>query len=212
MLAMTIIVGSGYAQKLTNKNDSLSYSIGILMGNNFKQQGLESLNIELMSAGLKSASSPNALIGMDDANKLYQKAMEEISMKKAEAAIADGKNFLEKNGQRKEVTVLPSGLQYEVLVKGEGAKPTPTQKVTVHYEGTLIDGSVFDSSYDRGQPATFGVTQVIKGWVEGLQLMPQGSKWKLYIPYNLAYGERGSPPKIGPYSALIFTVELISIQ
>ena len=107
---------------------------------------------------------------------------------------------------------LPSGLQYEVLTAGTGAKPTSSQKVTVNYEGTLIDGTVFDSTYDRGNPATFGVTRVIQGWVEGLQLMKEGAKWKLFIPYNLAYGERGSPPTIKPFSALIFTIELISIQ
>ena len=110
------------------------------------------------------------------------------------------------------MTVLPSGLQYEVLKAGEGPKPQPSDKVTVHYHGTLLDGTVFDSSVDRGQPATFGVTQVIQGWVEGLQLMPQGAKWRLFIPYNLAYGERGAGGKIGPYSTLVFDVELLKIN
>ena len=137
-----------------------------------------------------------------------QKQSEKLNADK----IAAGKAFLADNAKRPEVTVLPSGLQYEVLTAGTGAKPNASQKVTVHYEGTLIDGTVFDSSYKRGNPATFGVTQVIQGWVEGLQLMETGAKWKLYIPYDLAYGERGSPPQIKPFSALIFTVELISIQ
>jgi FKBP-type peptidyl-prolyl cis-trans isomerase len=113
---------------------------------------------------------------------------------------------------RKEVTTLPDGLQYEVLKMGDGAKPKTTDKVLVHYHGTLIDGTVFDSSVDRGEPIEFGVTQVIKGWTEILQLMPVGSKWKVYIPYQLAYGERGAGGSIGPYSALIFEIELLGIK
>ena len=138
--------------------------------------------------------------------------MQQQSEKVNADKIAAGAKFLEENAKRPEVVTLPSGLQYEVLTAGTGAKPTSSQKVTVHYEGSLIDGSVFESSYDRGNPATFGVTRVIQGWVEGLQLMEEGAKWKLYIPYNLAYGERGHPPTIKPFAALIFTVELISIQ
>ena len=138
--------------------------------------------------------------------------MQQQSEKVNADKIAAGAKFLEENAKRSEVVTLPSGLQYEVLTAGTGAKPTSSQKVTVHYEGSLIDGSVFESSYDRGNPATFGVTRVIQGWVEGLQLMKEGAKWKLFIPYNLAYGERGSPPTIKPFSALIVTIELISIQ
>ena len=122
-----------------------------------------------------------------------------------------GEKFLAENAKRSNVVTLPSGLQYEIITEAIGQKPTASDKVKVHYHGTLIDGTVFDSSVRRGEPATFGVTQVIQGWVEALQLMPVGSKWKLYIPYNLAYGEQGAGQMIAPYSALIFEVELLEI-
>jgi FKBP-type peptidyl-prolyl cis-trans isomerase FklB len=124
----------------------------------------------------------------------------------------DGKKFLADNSKRENVITLPSGLQYEIIKAGEGPKPNLEDKVTTHYHGTLIDGTVFDSSVDRGEPASFPVNGVIKGWTEALQLMPVGSKWKLFVPYDLAYGERGTGPQIGPYTTLIFEVELISIN
>jgi len=124
----------------------------------------------------------------------------------------EGKNFLEANGQRPEVVTLPSGLQYEILTEGEGPKPGPTSMVTVHYEGRLTNGNVFDSSYKRKQPATFGVHQVISGWTEGLQLMSKGSKWRLFIPSELGYGARGAGSAIPPHAALIFDVELIDFR
>jgi FKBP-type peptidyl-prolyl cis-trans isomerase FklB len=124
----------------------------------------------------------------------------------------DGKKFLADNSKRENVITLPSGLQYEIMKAGEGPKPNLEDKVTTNYHGTLIDGTVFDSSVDRGEPASFPVNGVIKGWTEALQLMPVGSKWKLFVPYDLAYGERGTGPQIGPYTTLIFEVELISIN
>jgi len=125
----------------------------------------------------------------------------------------EGKKFLDENGQRPEVTTLPSGLQYEVLTEGTGKKPAgPSSMVTVHYEGKLIDGNVFDSSYKRNQPATFGLNQVISGWTEGLQLMSEGSKYRLFIPYHLGYGERGAGGAIPPYATLIFDVELLGVR
>ena len=132
--------------------------------------------------------------------------------KESESMIEDGANYLQENAKREGVTTLPSGLQYEVINDGTGPMPTIEDNVTTHYHGTLIDGTVFDSSVDRGEPASFPVGGVIKGWTEALQLMSVGSKWKLYVPYDLAYGERGAGAQIGPYSTLIFEVELISIN
>lgn len=127
--------------------------------------------------------------------------------------IDEGKQFLEENGKRPEVTTLPSGLQYEVLTEGSGPKPAgPTSVVTVHYEGKLTDGNVFDSSYKRNQPASFGLNQVISGWTEGLQLMNEGAKYRLFIPYQLGYGERGAGGVIPPYATLIFDVELLGVR
>jgi FKBP-type peptidyl-prolyl cis-trans isomerase FklB len=144
---------------------------------------------------------------MGIADKLFN-----LKNEKAEANLKAGQDFLEKNKQRAEVTALPSGLQYEVLTEGTGEKPLASNKVTCHYHGTLIDGTVFDSSVKRGQPATFPLSMVIKGWTEGLQLMPVGSKWRFFIPPHLAYGERQTGSHIGPNSTLIFDVELISFN
>lgn len=193
--------------------DSLSYSLGVLMAQSLQKQGISSIDAQSYTKGVQDMIAGGTLdIDLNKANQIVQEYMQAQQAKEYEAVINQGKEFLSKNGQREEVTVLPSGLQYEVLKAGDGPKPGPSNRVTVHYHGTLLDGTVFDSSVDRGQPATFGVTQVIQGWVEGLQLMPQGSKWRLYIPYNLAYGERGAGGKIGPYSTLIFDVELLEIQ
>jgi len=193
--------------------DSVSYSVGVLIAKNLKTQGMDTIAASAMAAAVADIFADNALkISAEQANTIFQQYMQQQSEKVNADKIAAGAKFLADNAKRPEVVTLPSGLQYEVLTAGKGAKPRSSQKVTVHYEGSLIDGSVFESSYERGNPATFGVTQVIQGWVEGLQLMEEGAKWKFYIPYNLAYGERGSPPTIKPFSALIFTIELISIQ
>ena len=208
-----LFISSICAQNLTNNIDTASYSVGVLIAKNLKNQGLDAIDAPSMAAAVADVFAGNDLkISPEQANIIFQQYMKKQSEKMNADKIAAGANFLAENAKRAEVTTLPSGLQYEVLTAGIGAKPKASQKVTVNYEGTLIDGTVFDSTYDRGQTATFGVTQVIQGWVEGLQLMEEGAKWKLYIPYDLAYGERGSPPKIKPFSALIFTIELISIQ
>lgn len=141
-----------------------------------------------------------------------QDKLREYLNQKTTAQMEEGKKFLEENGKRAEVITLPSGLQYEILAEGTGVKPGPASTVTVHYEGRLIDGKVFDSSYKRNQPASFGVRQVISGWTEGLQLMPQGSKWRLYIPSELGYGSRGAGGAIPPNAALIFDVELLDVR
>ncbi len=148
-------------------------------------------------------------MNLQEANDYVQTTMDAI---KHGPTKAEGEAFLAENAKRPEVTVLESGLQYEVLKQGKGKKPTAESTVKVHYAGTLLDGTEFDSSYKRGEPATFGVTQVISGWTEALQLMPVGSKWKLYIPYNLAYGERGAGQDIPPYATLVFEVELLGIE
>ena len=173
--------------------DSVSYSVGVLIAKNLKNQGMDTIDAPSMAAAVADVFADNALkISPEQANTIFQQYMQKQSEKVNADKIAAGAKFLADNAKRPEVMTLPSGLQYEVLTAGTGVKPTSSQNVTVHYEGTLIDGTVFDSSYKRGNPATFGVTQVIQGWVEGLQLMEEGAKWKLYIPYNLAYGERGS--------------------
>ncbi len=193
--------------------DSLSYSLGVLLAQNLRQQGFEQVNATQLAEAIADVMGNKPLkVDANSADRIVQNYMQAQQAKKYEKNIAEGKAFLETNSKRKGVTTLPSGLQYEVLKAGNGPKPTANQSVTVHYHGTLIDGTVFDSSVERGQPATFGVTNVIQGWVEALQLMPEGSKWKLFIPYNLAYGERGAGGKIGPYATLIFEVELLKIN
>ncbi|MFK7905286.1 MAG: FKBP-type peptidyl-prolyl cis-trans isomerase [Chitinophagales bacterium] len=191
--------------------DSISYSLGVLMGQNFK--GFEGLDVAQIAKGLEDVLEGNTLqIDLEDAQRIYQNYATEMKAKQNEALTAKGAAFLVKNATRKEVTTLPSGLQYEILKEGNGPVPTKDSKVTVHYVGTLIDGSEFDSSVRRGEPATFGVTQVISGWTEALQLMPQGSKWKLFIPYSLGYGDRGAGQSIPPYATLVFEVELLKIN
>lgn len=199
--------------ELKTEMDSISYGLGVSIAQNLKSQGVTELDVVSLSKGLedvlqgKDLKLAEAEIGAM-LNTYMQKKVEE----KAKEVIEEGKKFLEENGKRSEVKTLPSGLQYEIIKEGTGEKPTSLDKVTTHYTGRLIDGTVFDSSVERGQPATFPVGGVIKGWTEALQLMPVGSKWKLYIPYNLAYGERGAGAQIGPYSTLIFDIELISIE
>lgn len=206
-----------------NMNDTLtevSYALGINIVTNLKQQGLDTLDQAAFAEGIKVAmSGDSSLLTDEQANQVLQmyfgKLQEEKSKVTAEQgkmAAKDGEAYLAENAKREGVVVTPSGLQYEVMVAGEGAKPSATDQVTVHYKGTTIEGKVFDSSYDRGQPATFGLNQVIAGWTEGVQLMSPGAKYKFFIPYNLAYGERGAGADIAPYAALIFEVELIKIN
>ncbi len=201
------------AQKDPAKMDSLSYSVGVLVGQNLKRSGLDEVNTTDLASGLSDAiKGGNLKISPEKANQILETYMNAQQAKESAGIIEEGKAFLEQNGKRQGVVTLPSGLQYEILKEGNGPKPKATDKVTTHYHGTLIDGTVFDSSVERGQPATFPVNGVIQGWVEALQLMPVGSKWKLFVPYNLAYGERGAGQTIQPYATLIFEVELLSIN
>lgn len=198
---------------MNNELDKVSYSLGVNLAQNLKTQGLENINVAALGKGLSAAmNGEETEISEMEAQQILQAYFQKKMEEKATAAKQKGTDFLAENAKRKEVVTLPSGLQYEILKEGEGPKPGPADKVTVHYHGTLIDGTVFDSSVQRGQPATFGVNQVIKGWTEALQLMPQGSKWKLYIPSDLAYGDRGAGQAIGPHETLVFEVDLISIE
>ncbi|WP_324670772.1 FKBP-type peptidyl-prolyl cis-trans isomerase [Hymenobacter sp. GOD-10R] len=204
---------------LTSHQEQISYIIGRDLARNFSQQGLD-LDIDVLAASLKEAlaGQPSRLTQeqMETAMRKLQEQFEENEPQQddnvSSNSKAEGEAFLAENKNKPGVTTLPSGLQYEVLTEGTGKKPTPRSSVTTHYHGTLIDGKVFDSSYQRGQPATFGVNQVIAGWTEALQLMPEGSKWRLYIPSDLAYGKRGAGRDIGPDSALIFDVELLKVN
>lgn len=206
--------------KFKDFNQTLSYAIGLNVAENFQMQGFE-LDPAMMAEGMKAylANQKNAVFTdtqLDSIFNVYnQKATEYSNMKTAQEKLANeeaGKAFLAENGQREGVTTTSSGLQYEVITLGTGAKPTSASKVTVHYKGTLLDGTTFDSSYDRGEPATFPLNGVIAGWTEGLQYMPAGSKYKFYIPANLAYGDRGAGQNIKPGMTLVFEVELISIE
>lgn len=207
---------------LKTQKDKVSYIIGQNIGRNMQQQQLDETVLDL---GMLRAGIEDVLNGVDP--KLTEEEMAEImtrfqeemsarvdSLNKAqgEANAKAGEEFLAKNAKEEGVVVLPSGLQYQVITEGSGQKPGATSVVTVHYHGTLIDGTEFDSSIKRGQPATFPVNGVIAGWTEALQLMPAGSKWKLFIPSELAYGEQAASPVIGPNSVLIFEVELISVN
>ena len=193
--------------------DKISYAIGLSMGQNLLGSGVTSLEYADLAAGIKDVLEKNQpQISYQEAQQVLGKFFSELEAKIAGEAKAAGEAFLAENAKREGIKVTESGLQYEVLEATIGQKPKATDKVRVHYEGTLIDGTVFDSSYKRGESITFGLNQVIKGWTEGLQLMSIGSKYKLYLPYQLAYGERGAGANIPPYAALIFTVELLGIE
>lgn len=199
--------------------DRISYALGLSMGNNFKASGIEKIDFQDFADGVAAVFNGLApKMSYDEAKAEIQKFFGEMEARQKEAAakMAEvnskaGEAFLAENGQRVEVRTTPSGLQYEVLTEGDGPQPSADDQVEVHYTGKFIDGTVFDSSVDRGQPATFGVTQVIPGWVEALQLMKAGSKWRLFIPSALAYGPNGVPGAIGPNQTLIFDVELIKV-
>lgn len=192
-----------------------SYGIGHQMGEQLIANPFDGLDVAAVQAGLEDAFNKNApqvdnqTLGAAF-NEIHTR-MQAAKAKQFEGAVEEGKKFLAENGARDGVTTTESGLQYEVLETGEGAKPTAASTVRTHYHGTLLDGSVFDSSYDRGQPAEFPVNGVIKGWTEALQMMPVGSKWRLYVPHDLAYGEQGAGGAIGPFTTLVFDVELLDI-
>lgn len=199
--------------------DKISYALGLSMGNNFMASGIKEINVQDFADGVAAVFYGNQpKMTYDEAKEVIRQYFTEMEARQKEEAskLAEinekaGKEFLEENGKRAEVKTTPSGLQYEVLKEGDGAQPASTDQVEVHYTGKLIDGTVFDSSEERGVPATFGVTQVIPGWVEALQLMKAGSRWRLFIPSQLAYGPNGAGGVIGPNATLIFDVELLKV-
>jgi len=200
---------------LTTLEQHASYGIGLNMGQQLADNPFDGLDINAVAAGLKAAfTGAEAEVSEEQIRAAFtviSQRMQAAEAEAAKAAAGEGEAFLAENAKKAGIVVTESGLQYEVLVQGDGAKPSRSDKVRTHYHGTLIDGTVFDSSYNRGQPAEFPVGGVIAGWTEALQLMPVGSKYRLYIPHNLAYGERGAGGAIKPFSALIFDVELLDI-
>ncbi|MCP5061408.1 MAG: FKBP-type peptidyl-prolyl cis-trans isomerase [Ignavibacteriae bacterium] len=204
--------------KLTSQTDSVSYSIGIDIGNNFKKQNIE-ISADVLRQGIEDALADTSLLTQDAIKSVmmnFQKTMMEQQQAKgkidSEKNIKEAEAFFKENKTKEGVKTLESGLQYKVLTSGSGKSPKLSSSVEAHYAGRLLDGTEFDSSYKRGSPFTTKVTGVIKGWTEILQLMKEGDKWEVYIPSDLAYGERGSAPVIGPNAALIFTMELISVK
>ena len=200
--------------------DKLSYALGIGIGSQLAGMGAKELNIDDFAQAIKDVISGSQLkVDNVEAQTLVQNFFQEQEAKQqaaaaeaGKAAKAEGEAFLAENGKKEGIVTLPSGLQYQVLKEGNGKKPSATDQVVCHYEGTLIDGTVFDSSYQRNQPATVGLNQVIPGWTEGVQLMQEGAKYRFFIPYKLAYGERGAGAQIPPFATLVFDVELIEVK
>lgn len=191
----------------------LSYAIGMNIAASLKQSGIKEIDTKAVAEAIDAVLKGQPTeITPDEANQTLNKYFSELQEQQIKKNMEDGAAFLAANGERKEVVTLKSGLQYEILTTGNGAKPKATDRVKCHYHGTFINGTVFDSSVERGEPAVFPVNGVIQGWVEALQLMPVGSKWRLYIPSDLAYGARGAGESIPPYSTLIFDVELLGIE
>lgn len=222
MCAVVALSGTSFAAdapELKSDKEKLSYSIGMDIGGNLKRGSLE-VDPDVLAKGLKdSYGGGKTLLTEDEARQAIQAFQKQMMEKQAEAMKkqaeknkADGEKFLAENAKKEGVKTLPSGLQYREIAPGTGKSPKATDNVTVHYKGTVIDGTEFDSSYKRGEPATFPVSGVIAGWTEALQLMREGAKWQLFIPSKLAYGERGAGGTIGPNATLIFDVELIAVK
>jgi len=222
LLSIAFLFSVCHAQEkleLKDQKDKESYSLGYQFGQNLKFQGVD-INLDVYTSGIRDAlggkepkmSQEEIRTTISELQKRITAERQKELKEKGAKNLEESKKFLAENQKKEGVKILPSGLQYKVLTEGSGKIPKETDNVTVNYKGTLIDGTEFDSSYKRGQPATFQVNGVIKGWTEALQLMKEGSKWQLFIPPELAYGERGAGPQIPPNSTLIFEVELISVK
>lgn len=192
--------------------DKVAYALGTSIGMQLQQMGANELNITDFSQGVTDALAGKTAMDRAEMEAVINEFFTRKSQEQAAKAKEEGARFLAENAKKEGVVTLPSGLQYQVLREGNGKKPKATDQVRCHYEGTLINGTVFDSSYKRGEPAVFGLNQVISGWTEGVQLMQEGAKYRFFIPYNLAYGERGAGQQIPPYAALIFDVELLEVM
>ena len=194
------------------KMDKISYALGLGIGHQLKNMGIENFSVEDFAQSIKDVIEDKATaMTSQEAQALLNTYFQEKQKAESQKAISEGKAFLEENAKKEGVVTTKSGLQYEILTEGTGKQPKATDTVRCHYEGSLINGSVFDSSYKRGEPAEFGLSQVIPGWTEGVQLMKEGAKYRFYIPYLLGYGENGAGSSIPPYSTLIFDVELIKV-
>lgn len=192
--------------------DKISYALGLGIGHQLKNMGIENFSVEDFAQSIKDVMEDKATaMTSQEAQALLNTYFQEKQKAESQKAISEGKAFLEENAKKEGVVTTKSGLQYEILTEGTGKQPKATDTVRCHYEGSLINGSVFDSSYKRGEPAEFGLSQVISGWTEGVQLMKEGAKYRFYIPYLLGYGENGAGSSIPPYSTLIFDVELIKV-
>lgn len=194
------------------KMDKISYALGLGIGHQLKNMGIENFSVEDFAQSIKDVmEEKTTAMTSQEAQTLLNTYFQEKQKAESQKAISEGKAFLEENAKKEDVVTTKSGLQYEILTEGTGKQPKATDTVRCHYEGSLINGSVFDSSYKRGEPAEFGLNQVIPGWTEGVQLMKEGAKYRFYIPYLLGYGENGAGSSIPPYSTLIFDVELIKV-
>lgn len=192
--------------------DKVSYALGMSIGRQLQQMNAAEVNVDDFAQAIKDVFASKTSLTDSEAQQAVQDFFQRKAEEQAGAAKAEGEAFLAENAKKEGVVSLPSGLQYQVLCEGDGRKPAATDQVECHYEGTLINGQVFDSSYQRGQTATFGLNQVIAGWTEGLQLMQEGAKYRFFIPYHLAYGERGAGQSIPPFATLIFDVELVKVK
>lgn len=198
---------------LTNPDDKMSYAIGVMMASSAQAQGIDSLQLEAVLTAFEDVFSGQELkVQREEASRIVQQYVQQKQEARKAEMKAEGTAFLQTNKLREGVQETESGLQYKVLKEGSGQSPEATDKVTVHYIGKLADGTVFDSSVERGEPVTFGVSQVIEGWTEALQLMQEGDKWEVYIPYELGYGERGAGGQIPPFATLVFEVELLEVE